>query len=137
MRRRVLALGLLVVLGLCGACASGDSNGSSSTPASSSSSAAASSEGPTESAQPEEISVAVKNGTVLPPTHRVEISKGDRVELNVTSDVDDEVHVHGYDIEKPVSAGETVTIEFTADQAGLFEVETHESALQVLQLEVR
>lgn len=84
-----------------------------------------------------EIVVAVKDGTVAPKTHRVKVSKGAQVRLLVTSDVDDEVHVHGYDIEKEVSAGQTATVEFTADQTGVFEVETHESNLLLLQLEVK
>ncbi len=57
--------------------------------------------------------------------------------LQVTSDVDDEVHVHGFDVEKPLDAGQTTTIELTADQQGVFEVETHESELLLVQLEVR
>ena len=55
----------------------------------------------------------------------------------MSSDVDDEVHVHGYDIEREVSAGQSVTIEFTADQTGVFEVETHESDLLLLQLQMQ
>ncbi|MGZ4591769.1 MAG: cupredoxin domain-containing protein [Actinomycetes bacterium] len=83
-----------------------------------------------------QISVSVKDGKVSPATHRVKIAKGSQVRLIVTSDVDDEAHVHGYEIEKELMAGQPTTIEFTADQQGLFEVETHESGLQLLQLEV-
>ena len=41
--------------------------------------------------------------------------------------MDDELHVHGYDIEEELPAGKQATIDFTADQTGVFEVETHES----------
>jgi hypothetical protein len=44
----------------------------------------------------------------------------------VTSDTADEIHIHGYDIEKEVGAGGTVTIDFAADIPGQFEVEAHE-----------
>jgi hypothetical protein len=84
-----------------------------------------------------EIVVAVKGGKVDPPTHRVKVGKGTEVRLLVTSDKADELHVHGYEIEKELPAGEQVTIDFTADQTGLFEVETHETELQLAQLEVR
>jgi plastocyanin len=84
-----------------------------------------------------EIVVSVKDKKVAPKTHREKVAKGSQVRLVVTSDVDDEVHVHGYDIEKELSAGQPTTLEFTADQTGLFEVETHESGLQLLQLEVK
>ena len=59
------------------------------------------------------------------------------MQLLVSSDVDDEVHVHGYEIEKEVAAGQSVTIDFTANQTGVFEVETHESNLLLLQLQVQ
>jgi hypothetical protein len=36
-----------------------------------------------------------------------------------------------------VSAGQPTTIEFTANQTGVFEVETHQSNLLLLQLQVR
>ena len=47
------------------------------------------------------------------------------------------MHVHGYEIEKELPAGQQVTVDFTADQTGVFEIETHESELQLAQLEVR
>jgi hypothetical protein len=47
------------------------------------------------------------------------------------------VHVHGVDIEKATSPGKPVTITFVAKDPGIFEVETHKSGLQLLQLEVR
>ncbi len=84
-----------------------------------------------------EIVVAVKGGKVDPPTHRVKVAKGTAVRVLVTSDKADELHVHGYDIEKKLPAGKQVTVDFTADQTGVFEIETHESELQLAQLEVR
>jgi hypothetical protein len=84
-----------------------------------------------------EIAVSVKDGKVSPKTHREKVAKGSEIRLIVTSDVDDEVHVHGFDVEKELSAGQPTTLELTADQTGLFEVETHESGLQLLQLEVK
>lgn len=84
-----------------------------------------------------EVVIAVKDGMVSPPTHRVKIAKGATVRLLITSDVDDEVHVHGYDVEKELPAGQQADVQLVADQAGLFEVETHESGIQLVQLEVR
>lgn len=83
------------------------------------------------------VTVAVRDGKVVPAPHRVDVPLGSQIKLQVTSDVDDEVHVHGFDVEQPLDAGRTTTIELTADQPGLYEVETHESELQLLQLEVR
>ncbi len=57
--------------------------------------------------------------------------------LVVTSDVEDEVHVHGFDLEGPVGPGEPFEVEFTADRTGQFEVETHDAGQVLLFLLVR
>jgi cupredoxin-like protein len=134
----VAALAVSVLL-LGAGCASGDDSSTTAptSPGLTSSAAAAS---PSESASKvkgTEIVVSVVKGKVQPPTHRVKVSKDTHIRLLVTSDEADEVHVHGYDVEKELPANTQATIEFVADQVGLFEVETHESGLQLLQLEVR
>jgi Rieske Fe-S protein len=53
------------------------------------------------------------------------VALGQTVVLRLLSDTDQEYHVHGYDIETQAAAGVEATIEFTADQAGDFEVESH------------
>ena len=53
---------------------------------------------------------------------------GSPVELRLTNpNADDEFHLHGYDLGGGilVPAGETLTLNFVADRAGLFEVESH------------
>lgn len=112
----VLALLLAVPLAGCGGSSSGDSGGSGQT---------------------DTIQVAVKDGKVTPATHREPVVKGDTVKLVVTTDTADEVHVHGVEIEKETLPGKPVTITFVAKDPGIYEVETHESGLQLLQLEVR
>jgi hypothetical protein len=83
------------------------------------------------------VTITIAGGRVTPPPGRVEVRRGQTVHLVVTSDRADEAHVHGYDIEVPLAAGVPATIEFTADQTGVFEVETHESDLTLIQLLVR
>jgi len=137
-RHTVPALALAATLLVAG-CGGDDpeTTAPSSTPPASSTSAAATTT-PSETAfAGTEIVVAVKGGKVDPPTHRVKVAKGTEVRLLVTSDKADELHVHGYELEKELPAGEQMTLDFTADQAGLFEIETHESELQLAQLEVR
>ena len=135
-RHTVPALALAATLLVAGCGGDDPESTPSSTPPPSSTSVAATT--PSETAfAGTEIVVAVKGGKVDPPTHRVKVAKGTEVRLLVTSDNADELHVHGYEIEKELPAGEQVTIEFTADQAGVFEIETHETELQLAQLEVR
>lgn len=45
-------------------------------------------------------------------------------------------HLHGYDLEQEVPAGEPASFSFTADQAGTFEVESHETEEVLVVLEV-
>jgi Cupredoxin-like domain len=122
----MVAVGVAVAITLAGCGSGDDSSGSSS--ATRSTSAPAASTGPSApSAAGTSIDVTIAGGEVTPdPSRRVEVKTGDRIHLTVTSDTADEIHVHGYDIEKEVSAGGTITIDFTADIPGQFEVEAHE-----------
>ena len=138
-RGSCLLAGLVLVLAL-GGCASGDDDpGDAGTTASASATTggSASSSPATETEQAVEISVAVTDGKVEPEPRRVEVAKDSQVRLIVTSDVDDELHVHGYEVEAELEAGRPTTVELVADQTGIFEVETHETELELLQLEVR
>ncbi len=84
-----------------------------------------------------EIEVDVTDGTVDTAEDTVEVAVGGTVRVTVTSDVDDEVHVHGVDRTVDLSAGVPATLEFTVDEPGVFEVETHGSHLLLFQLIVR
>ena len=62
---------------------------------------------------------------------------GRDVVITVTSDVADEVHVHGYDLMADVAPGAPATIRFTADAPGRFEIELENTGVQIAELEVR
>ncbi|MFI8514419.1 hypothetical protein ACIGHB_25160 [Streptomyces sp. NPDC085460] len=83
------------------------------------------------------LDIRVSGSTVTPAPSRVEVKKGERVTLRVTSDRADTLHVHGYDREATLTPGTPGTLTLTADRTGLFEVETHESGLVLTQLVVR
>jgi plastocyanin len=138
-RRTLPALGVAVLL-LLAACASGSDSATtadSSTITGGSKSAGIASGEPNPASPVVEVNVSVRDGKVAPKPHRVDVTQGATVRLQVTSDVDDVLHVHGFDVEEPLEAGHTTTVELTADQPGVFEVETHETELELLQLEVR
>ncbi|WP_433533901.1 hypothetical protein ACQPZK_17055 [Micromonospora sp. CA-249363] len=84
-----------------------------------------------------EITVTIAKRRITPPTGRVTVTKGQSVRITVTSDVADELHVHGYDLGARLPAGTPGSVEFRADKTGLFEVETHETELVLFQLVVR
>ncbi|TQS21193.1 hypothetical protein [Microbispora sp. KK1-11] len=84
-----------------------------------------------------EITVTIAGRKVTPPPGRIEVTKGQTVRITVTGDAADEAHLHGYDKEASLKPGTPASIEFVADETGLFEMETHESGLQLFQLVVR
>ena len=90
---------------------------------------------PSPTAAANEIDIVVADGGVTTPI-AAEVALGAEVLLRITSDVADEVHVHGYDLETEVPAGGTAEVRFTADAAGVFEVEFHERGLLLLRLTV-
>lgn len=83
------------------------------------------------------IAVTVRSGKVETSEPIVEVPLGARVRIEVTADVEDEVHVHSYDLKAPTKPGETVAIEFNADIPGSFEVELEERKLKLFELTVR
>lgn len=68
---------------------------------------------------------------------RKQVAKGQNVTLRVTSDVVDEVHVHGYDKKVDLVANQAVELTFKADASGVFEVELEKKGLKLLDLEVK
>ena len=70
-------------------------------------------------------------------TGRVPVAAGTTVTLVVTSDVADEVHVHGYDMESEAGTpGSRPSCTFDATIPGVFEVELHHAGTVLLRLQV-
>lgn len=82
------------------------------------------------------IAVTFADGRSDRATDRIAVPLGEAVELTVTSDVADEVHLHGYDRSVLVPAGGSATLSFVADISGVFEVEVHGSGELLTALEV-
>jgi plastocyanin len=140
MHRRTLAGPGVAVLLLLAACASGSDSAEtagSSTTASGPETAGIASGEPDPATPVVVVNVSVRDGKVAPKPRRIDVKLGGNVRLQVTSDEDDVLHVHGFEVEEPLEAGRTTTVDLTADQPGVFEVETHESELELLQLAVR
>ncbi|MFG2824177.1 hypothetical protein ACGFX4_32695 [Kitasatospora sp. NPDC048365] len=92
---------------------------------------------PAPSATDVELRVRVSGGQVSGPAGRPVVPLGRAVVLTVEADVSDEVHVHGYDLHGDAAPGRPVTIRFTADIPGQFEVELEDAHLRLLRFEVR
>lgn len=68
------------------------------------------------------IEVTVSKGSSMSPSTWT-AHHNDIVTVNITSDTDGEVHLHGYDIPFDPKAGQVVTKTFTADKTGDFPIE--------------
>lgn len=69
------------------------------------------------------VKVELSGGEVKPMLGDVKVQSGDEVEVDVTSDEDQEITVGGYpDATADVEAGETEDVEFTVAQQGNIEV---------------
>jgi hypothetical protein len=80
--------------------------------------------------------VTVKDGKPVGGVQKLQFAKGDAVRFTVASDVADEIHVHGYDVKKDVTAGGRVTFAFPAKIDGIFEVELENAGVQIAELKV-
>jgi len=74
---------------------------------------------------PTVVRVTVVDGAPKGGIVREKVSRGDRVALVVTSDVADEIHLHGYDIEAKLVPQAAVELRFSARAAGRFPLEIH------------
>jgi plastocyanin len=143
---RALAASALVLLLPLAACAGTDASGDAAGATASGSSApagvsaSATEETPKDAAPRAEagqrIAVEIAGGQVSGDTGRVPVAVGTQVTLVITSDVADEVHVHGYDLSADLAPGTPAEITFTATIPGVFEVELHEAGTALLALQV-
>jgi len=104
---------------------------------------AAASTGPAQAAAPAQTAQARSFDIVVSQGHRVagpeliQVNAGDNVVLRVTSDRDDELHLHGYDLRLHLRAGEPGALAFQAVHSGHFDYELHHARLELGALEVQ
>ena len=90
----------------------------------------------TEATLPTIVRITVVNGAPKGGIVRQTVNKDDQVVLVVTSDVADEIHLHGYDISRDVAAGGTVRLPFKATIPGRFEAELESRSVQIADITV-
>jgi FtsP/CotA-like multicopper oxidase with cupredoxin domain len=88
------------------------------------------------SSDTEIVEISLTIGENSGPNEQQQVALGSTVRLSVVNpNASDEIHVHGYDISTgDMAAGETSVIEFVADEAGTFDIESHISEEVVLLL---
>jgi hypothetical protein len=147
MRTRIAtpALALALALGLGAAAACGDDNSASSPPTTTAPPTATETEPPTTQPKPKPkpkptvktTRIVVKGGRPQGGIQRPVVKKGDRVRIVIRTDAGVEVHLHGYDITRPVKPGQPTVLAFRATIPGRFELELHHPDSLLADLQVR
>ena len=83
------------------------------------------------------VTATVTGGRVETAQRRYDVRLGSPVRIDVTTDVPDEVHVHGYDLRKRTVPGCAVVIDFEATIPGSVEVELESSHVELFELRAR
>jgi len=81
------------------------------------------------------IDVTVTGANKMTPSN-LTANQNDTVTINITSDTDGEVHLHGYDIHFETKAGQVVSQTFKADKTGHFDIEWESTSAPLGQLVV-
>jgi FtsP/CotA-like multicopper oxidase with cupredoxin domain len=86
--------------------------------------------------QPQVPLVRTREGKPVGGVKTIKVNQGERLRFRVTSNVDEEIHVHGFDITREISPGKPVFFNLDASFTGRFEVEFHGSGEQIADLRV-
>jgi hypothetical protein len=132
----VLTTGLLLALSGCAGTDTSGSPAAATAAAGNTTAGADPSSSAAGSAAGQHLAVQVAGGQVSGDTGRVPVPVGEHVTLRITSDVADEVHLHGYDVEAALAPGTPAELTFDATVPGVFEVELHEAGTVLLSLQV-
>ena len=140
---KIVTVLIAAVLLLAGCGGSSDTSDAAAPAATTTTSAAPS---PTPSDEPSEepsdegvvVDIQIKGGKATPQGDRVEATVGEPITLRITSDADEEIHVHSEpEHSYEVAPGDTVTETFTIDTPGQVAVEAHHLDATIVQLVVR
>ena len=143
MRRLTTAAVVAATAAALAACSNGSPTPAATTPATSASTSAttsATSSAPsatTSTTTGRTIAITVTGSAVTPAPAQVDLPVGQTLTLVVTSDHDDQLHAHGFEVEEDIKAGVPATIALTGKDPGVYEVELHHPALTLLTVAVR
>jgi len=137
MKRIVLAIACVLAAVALAGCGSDDGESASSTDTTNTTETTTTETTTTTGAEtPTIVRIEVVDGQPQGGIVRQTVNKDDQVVLVVTSDVADEIHLHGYDISRDVEAGGTVRLPFKATIPGRFEAELESRSVQIADITV-
>lgn len=81
-------------------------------------------------------SVEIRNGKPVGGVLEAEFDSGKKIELVITSDAEDELHLHGYDEYIDVGPGRRTRVSVDANIEGIFELESHSTGTLIARISV-
>jgi hypothetical protein len=90
-------------------------------------------------AQPaaQQIRIVVRGGKPVGGVKDVTVDKNGRVVIVITSDVEDELHLHGYNLKRDLTPGVTERLPFKATINGTVEAELEDRGLPLVRITTR
>jgi hypothetical protein len=83
---------------------------------------------------PQQIRIVVRDGKPVGGVKNVTVTRGERAVIVITSDVADELHLHGYNLSRELTPGQTVRLPFRATIAGTVEAELEERGIPLVRI---
>ena len=83
------------------------------------------------------IEASLSDGDLTIDDRRFAVELGSTVGVIVEADVEEQVHIHGYDLLVDVGPGNPVDLSFLADSPGTFEIELEQSGRFLFEIQVR
>jgi hypothetical protein len=80
--------------------------------------------------------IRTRDGSPVGGVRTISVDQGERLRFRVTSNVAEELHVHGFDVTRDIGPGKPVSFNLKTSFTGRFEVEFHGSGEQIATLEV-
>ena len=83
------------------------------------------------------LDITVQGKKITPAPATVNLAVGESLTIAVTSDHDDTLHAHGFEIAQDIKANKQTEVTIKGAQTGIFEFELHHPELRLFQVAVR
>ena len=87
--------------------------------------------------KPQHFDLVVSKGRLVSGPAVIQVREGDDVQMQITSDQADELHMHGYDLHLSLKPNVPAALAFRAEHSGRFDYELHHAHTELGTLEVQ
>ncbi len=91
---------------------------------------------PTSTPTQDGVEIEIEDGQVIGPLE-IGVDAGETMTLEIKADVEDRVHIHGYEVFADIGPDQDALIQFQATLPGVFDIELEDSGLHITKLRVK